>query len=348
MTDRTRSLAERVDGATSVLVLAPSHADPDEEACIDLLTAADPTGRNVLSVTVSETPEARLALWQRRVGETYPDRTAIVAAGEAVRGAEAGTATASPVTVTALSDPIDPLELVSAISGYLGRWEDSPDPTTVCLHSLTTLFDRLDATRALHVIAVLNARFAEADAVAHYHLDPEDFDGTVLDDLHPLFDAVVEHGADGGWTVTRPEGPPPQLRNGAASDIAEAGAETREAGLETGTRRGPTLSRSFDTVLEILGAPQRRAVLYYLASVDAERVALDTLVSEVRALSPAVGEDDWGDSERGIEISLLHVHLPKLEAAGVIELDREEEAVRYNPNPALEASIAEARRIENV
>jgi len=350
MVDHRPPLSERVDGATSILVLAPSPGKPDEEACIDFLAGSDPGGRNVLSVTVSETPEDRLALWHRRVGEALPEQSVIVAAGEAAGGTEIRTATTSPVTVTALSDPIDPFELVSAISGYLGRWEDSPDPTTVCMHSLTTLFDRLYATQVLHVIDVLNARFADADAVAHYHLDPGGFDRTGLGDLHPLFDAVVEHGADGEWTVTRPEGPPPRFRNEPAPDFADPEAETREAGPDSKTRKGdpPSLSHSFDTVLDILGAPQRRAMLYYLASIDADRVALDTLVSEVRALSPAVGEGDWGDSERGIEISLLHVHLPKLEALEVIELDREEEVVRYNPNPALEASVEEARRIEDV
>ena len=55
MADGAASLRRQTAGATAVLVLAPG-GDDDDEACISLLAGSGETERNVLSVTVSETP----------------------------------------------------------------------------------------------------------------------------------------------------------------------------------------------------------------------------------------------------------------------------------------------------
>jgi hypothetical protein len=72
-------------------------------------------------------------------------------------------------------------------------------------------------------------------------------------------------------------------------------------------------SSKVDRIMEVLSEQQRRAILYRLKRDD--------------RLQPFQGADalDSGD------IELYHVHLPKLEAAGYIEWNRETGAVMKGP-----------------
>lgn len=340
---RSPPLSERLGDPTSILVLAPIREEPDNHACMDLLTPTDPHDENVLSITVSATPDERLALWKRHVGKTLPKRAAIVDAGSpAVTDDQLAASDAHPsITVDILSDRPNPHELSAAVGQYLGAWEPSPERTLVCLHSLTSLLEIHDRSTVFQLLSALNTRFARADVSAHYHLDPNAHDDQVIAELRPLFDTVVEHDADGAWTVqtTAADEAPPRYHADRSPDEAPSCSATESPVVDQ-----PPLPYSFDTVIELLSERLRRYVLYDLVDQQGACLSLETVVDRVHERASSGRTDEPSRIE--IKTRLVHSHLPRLEEAGIVTFDADDETITYHTNSALEPCLKHARTIE--
>jgi DNA-binding transcriptional ArsR family regulator len=89
------------------------------------------------------------------------------------------------------------------------------------------------------------------------------------------------------------------------------------------------------TTLDSLTNRQRRAIL---ACLHEHRNATVRKLAEVLVDTPVSGQEH----ER-VLVSLRHRHLPKLEAANVIEVDATEDRVHYTGNPVLEKWFTEVR-----
>lgn len=338
-------LPGRFDGYSSALLLAPLDTDAEDRGCLDLLTRAAPAETNVLSVTFAATPFERVALWKRHVSADLPKRVAIV--GTECGGLEQEDAIKTDgrlVIEGSLSDPVDPFELLLTIGRYLGEWAETDERTLVCIRSLTALLDAMETSQVLHLISVLNTRFRELGTAAHYHLDPGAHDEQVLADLRPLFELVIQFNEKLGWTVSQTEAGEP-LRH----DDAAGGKRSPHSGVaESTSSDNPLVPHSFDTVVDVLSSPQRRAVLYHLAfeREGAPTVSLETLVEELSRLATSIGEESWDTSEQALQVSLLHVDLPRLAEAGIIEFDLESRTIQYQPNPALESVMKQVMEME--
>lgn len=336
-------LTDRLEDPTSILVCTPTREESDDRACIDLLTPTDPRDENVLSITVSATPDERLALWQRHVGTTLPKRAAIVDAGSpAVADDQLAASDEYPsITVDILSDRPNPHELSAAIGQYLGAWETTPERTLVCLHSLTPLLETLDLSAVRQLISALNTRFATADVSAHYHLDPNAHDDRVIAELRPLFDTVIEHDADDALAVrtTAADEEAPLYHNDRSGDET-----TRYSAVKTTVVDQPPLPYSFDTVIDLLSERLRRYVCYDMVEHQGERHSLETVVDRVHERVRSSRTDAPSRSE--IETMLVHSHLPRLEEAGIIAFDADDETVTYHANHAIEPCLRHARTIE--
>jgi hypothetical protein len=338
-------LPNRFDGYNSALLLAPLDTDVESRGCLDLLTRAAPAGTNVLSVTFSATPFERVALWKRNVGEELPKRVAIV-------GTECGRLEQEDAIKTdgrlviegSLSEPVDPFGLLLTVGRYLGEWAETDERTLVCIRSLTALLDTMQIWQLQHLIGVLNAHFQELGTAAHYHLDPGAHDEQVLADLRPLFDTVIQFDDELGWTISQPEAREP-LR---PDDATGSERSPHSAIAESAQSDDPLVPHSFDTVVDVLSSPQRRALLYYLVieREGAPTVSLETLVEELHRLATSIGEESWDTSEQALQVSLLHVHLPRLAEMGLIEFDLEAKTVQYQPNPALESVLKQVMEME--
>lgn len=83
---------------------------------------------------------------------------------------------------------------------------------------------------------------------------------------------------------------------------------------------------SVDELFEILSHERRRAVLATLS--DHQSVAVESLAADVAACesddSPAVPSESLVDE---VHVTLHHVHLPKLDDAGLVDYDRDEKTV---------------------
>lgn len=93
------------------------------------------------------------------------------------------------------------------------------------------------------------------------------------------------------------------------------------------------------TLLSLLGNERRYACLHYLLSVDEEVISVREMATELAdelTDEPPASEN----FENSVYISLCQTHLPKLEAAGLIEYDENAKSVSPGPSfPTLERYV---------
>ncbi|WP_254764393.1 DUF7344 domain-containing protein [Natrinema marinum] len=112
---------------------------------------------------------------------------------------------------------------------------------------------------------------------------------------------------------------------------------------------------SLDLVFELLSSSRRRYALYYLNEQPDGVASIESLTENVVALErtadataedePTIGsstDHDAATSESEVQMELQHIHLPKLEDAGLLEHDRRSETVRYWSQPSLEEWLEHA------
>lgn len=194
-----------LDDATSVLLLAPSLDSREDEGCTDLLTQAESSRANVLSIAFGGSPDDRLDVWRRHVGEPLPDQTAVVSVGDGNRsvvGARTGSDRVDDqVTLEFVSDPGDLTGLGMRITERIEGWKGDGNQNVVCFHSLTALLQYADLERAYRFLHVLTGHFESSGTVAHFHMDPGAHDVKTVNTMKTLMDAVVEVDGD-DWTVS--------------------------------------------------------------------------------------------------------------------------------------------------
>ena len=92
----------------------------------------------------------------------------------------------------------------------------------------------------------------------------------------------------------------------------------------------PRPTRSTDALLTLLADRRRRAVVRHLSARNG-RTSLGALVEAVST--------ERGD-ERNVRIGLHHHHLPRLDAADVVDYDVSARTVRYRPDERVESLLA--------
>lgn len=100
-----------------------------------------------------------------------------------------------------------------------------------------------------------------------------------------------------------------------------------------------TAALALDEVFDVLVSPRRRAVLYELYG-RSDPIALSDLAIAVSRSEPngidteEITADETVTTDRPVALALDHVHLPKLQQAGLVEYDRTERTVQLNRIPA--------------
>lgn len=87
--------------------------------------------------------------------------------------------------------------------------------------------------------------------------------------------------------------------------------------------------RDVSTLFELFTAAPRRKLLVMLCDVESVDVSNGLLTRSAATSAPSSTRGPDGGASRDLE--LYHVHLPKLEAEGVIEWDRESGTVSRGP-----------------
>lgn len=113
-----------------------------------------------------------------------------------------------------------------------------------------------------------------------------------------------------------------------------------EGRFEESSGNGPTL----DDIFEILSHPERRELLYLFTEADEDLTSLDEVASQ---LSDRVTRHRAHAPDRThLQVSLQHVHLPKLADLGLVEYDERREECRYRSDPTVEDWLELARQFE--
>lgn len=99
-----------------------------------------------------------------------------------------------------------------------------------------------------------------------------------------------------------------------------------------GSREDRTLD--LDTLFELLTSRRRRLLLRFLEEQPGSSVEFDDIVGYVHAWEEELGRTG-PDHRRSIEVSMVHVHLPKLASADVVEYGDPTATVRYSSPPPL-------------
>lgn len=340
MTGSNGAVAESIGDASTVLLVAPADSCTDETACTELVTRHSPPHPNVICVTLNKGPDDRLGVWQQYVGDELPERAAIVdARADGGRAGAAAVASVPSIKLETLPEDADLLDLAVTIAAQIGAWTDTSEPTQLCLDSLNTLVSRYAAQDVVDFVRALNTLCDDFRVFAHHHVDPDGCPEWMLAMLRPLYDAVVEREGD-GWTVsTATESTvEPSFRR---TVDGRSGRSSRESGPPDVA----PLPYSFDTVLELVGDPIRRVVLYELKDRPEDEISFDELVNVVGSridASPSGTTDDAGR----VALRLHHMHLPKLQETDVIRFDRGAGTISYRPNPALETHLECLERLE--
>lgn len=91
------------------------------------------------------------------------------------------------------------------------------------------------------------------------------------------------------------------------------------------------MSTGTDERFDALTSRRRQFVLHYLRFTERERVPLNDVSDFL------IEESAGADVSRGdVTLSLQHVHLPKLDALGMVDYDADTSTVRYNSDPTVE------------
>ncbi|VTT85753.1 hypothetical protein DM2_1791 [Halorubrum sp. DM2] len=291
-------------------------------------------------MTLSSSPTERLSIWQRESGTELPARATVVDGRRDKTTSQPETTDWGTVSVRGVPEDGDLYDIGLTIASQLGAWKDTDERSVMCLHSVTTLLASFDIEQVVGLITALNDLCEDIGVVAHHHVDSEEHDEETTATLRPLYDAVIEHTPDDGWIPTERE----------RSTTAPTFRSTTSPPGGTGTAdpdRSETvpMRHSFETVLDLVSSPRRRTLLYNLKSQPTEDVSLDRLVEEVHNIDRSLPIRDAPSREK-VRIEIVHVHLPMLQDAGIIQYDTDTEMIQYTGNQGLEAFLRYIETIE--
>ena len=183
----------------NVLVLAPAHDEDAREVCFDLLTPSASDGWNVLWVTLTGSPDDRLAAWREHVGEALPADVRFVDVGGETRS----TSPSDPripgasFAVETVSSPRDLTTLGVRITNGLAELTGGEAQTVVCFDSLTPMLQYVELERAFQFLHVLARNVHSEGVLAHYHMDPGAHSEQAVNTIKTLADTVVDPRGNG-------------------------------------------------------------------------------------------------------------------------------------------------------
>jgi len=177
---------------TNILVLAPSLSDVKRDQCAHMLVGDGSTTLDVLRITYSGRPAELVDEWRDRHG-ALPDRMGIVNVGDQAGIAGGTDADLPDSVVVTTANPNDITGLGMRLNNYLNDLS-SDRQLVVCFDSLTELLQFTDVQAAFKFLHMFTGQLRDADAVAHFHLDPNALEQRTVNRLKPVFDDAISAG----------------------------------------------------------------------------------------------------------------------------------------------------------
>jgi hypothetical protein len=196
----TEALLELVADATNVLLAGPADHPVGETLCARLLSSRSDAPVNVLVVTITDTPAQRLSTLENYLDGPVGETTVIDVQNynrEVGYGQYGG-----PVDIRRVSSAQDLRRIGIMISKVLTGWNDAPEETVMCFHSISDLLTITDdPQRVFRFLHVLRGRAQSAGMFAHYHFDPERHETQVARTFQSLFETAIQFDDDGSVSL---------------------------------------------------------------------------------------------------------------------------------------------------
>ncbi len=201
---------DAIKTSSSVLVLGPIRGKKSDSVCVDLLTLYPMDSTNVLLVTVTQSADDRISVWNQYADESPPNMLVLSLKKEATRtGTSSVISTQSgpgDITIETLSDPSDLTQLGIALSKHHSELASTADRTVMCIHSLTALLQYVEPQRMFRFLHILQGKLESHETFVHFHMDEDAHDQQTLRIFESLFDTVVRVTDDGELeVVSEPE-----------------------------------------------------------------------------------------------------------------------------------------------
>jgi len=176
-----QTVVDRLDGAATILLCAPSGRD--DGLCHQLLADGAADGRTVLWVSFDRTADECLAA----LPEVTGDRAVLTVGGSPTPGSGVD----EDVTVDTVSARSD----LTALGIKLSRFLSSTDGAiSVCFDSVTAMLQHVALDTAYEFLHTVTRQCFAEGARVHFHLDPAAHDQRTVAIITSLCDARVTAG----------------------------------------------------------------------------------------------------------------------------------------------------------
>ncbi|WP_436923038.1 DUF7504 family protein [Halosimplex amylolyticum] len=192
MSTRPDANGEDIEMPSNVLLLAPSVSGQESDVCGELLHGAAGRSHGLL-ITCMDSPAERLAAWTDHDHGASSDATVIdvETSARSAAAAEAEATAPTNAVVEVVPAEADLVDLGETVDRHLTRLTADGE-TAVCVHSVSDLLQRADERAVFKFLEVLTSSVDRADAVAHYHMNPDVHDAETVRTFEVLFDSVVD------------------------------------------------------------------------------------------------------------------------------------------------------------
>jgi hypothetical protein len=234
---------ELLVGAGAVLLLDDTPGDAPGHYCEQSLTAGDAADRAELLVTFPD-PDDRIGLDERH-NSRQPAKRGVIAVSDSVearRIAAEDPDFSEPVVTDAVIDREDLQGLGVKIRRYCETLAEDGYDITVCVDGLSELLGANDPEHVFTFTHTLVQRLEAVGAVAHFHVDPDAQEETVVRTFEEMFEGVfVEFEPDESVVDTAD-------RTASDSDVARSAGGSAEGS----DRSDPTSEATDDDIAEAL------------------------------------------------------------------------------------------------
>lgn len=274
--------------SSSILVRTAGKAAGTRRKCFEALDGDVPGDPDVFVVTSDPRPQSIVDEWYERLAGD-PSTFGVVALGASMRSSAArsgGDGAAARNVVRGVAD------LDGAVD-VLAEWASGATRTVILVDSLTTMLP--DVGRGAVVGLIDGVASLVGDGVGYFAVDPDRSDADAIAVLSTAVDAVVDLSAGATWPAV----------DDAVTTIGAAGSAVPVA-----------------AVFDVLSDRRRRAALHALRRSEAP-VSIATLAERIVAAERERDIDPPDAAFERVYVGLVHVHLPRLEEASLVTVDRD-------------------------
>lgn len=179
-------VADEIGGHGDVLVVSPLESAGADNARIHFISPCD------IAIIVTTNPAARIRLLDERL-EELPAWTVIITTDRGPLEDLSGLDLSSlPIDVVALDSSLGLADLGETLSRVVSEHQSASGRLTVEFDILAEILSKFGLQDVFKFLHVLSARLADADALAHYYLDPGAESDSTVNMLRELFDLTLE------------------------------------------------------------------------------------------------------------------------------------------------------------